>query len=148
MTGKILTVAVFVSVVAAGAAQARDQIASWVRRRCIRFRRASPRNSAELPASRRRWSKAPARAAASSCSARGSGSVLPTSATHPGDQEVRGRELRQERREGDHRGKIGYDGIVLANSKAAPSMNITLEQLYLALAKDVPTARRLQAQPE
>ena len=34
--------------------------------------------------------------------------------------------------------KIGYDGIVLANSKAAPEMNITLEQLYRALAKDLP----------
>lgn len=34
--------------------------------------------------------------------------------------------------------KIGYDGIVLANSKAAPQMDITLKDLYLALAKDVP----------
>lgn len=34
--------------------------------------------------------------------------------------------------------KIGYDGIVLANSKASPKMDISLEQLYLALAKDVP----------
>src|SRR5512147_413134 len=37
--------------------------------------------------------------------------------------------------------KIGYDGIVLANSKAAPRMSITLEQLYLALAKDVPDGK-------
>jgi phosphate transport system substrate-binding protein len=37
--------------------------------------------------------------------------------------------------------KIGYDGIVLANSKAAPRMNITLEQLYLALAKHVPDGK-------
>ncbi|NJO55592.1 MAG: PstS family phosphate ABC transporter substrate-binding protein [Rhodospirillales bacterium] len=34
--------------------------------------------------------------------------------------------------------KIGYDGIVVANSKASPVMDITLQQLYLALAKDVP----------
>jgi phosphate transport system substrate-binding protein len=34
--------------------------------------------------------------------------------------------------------KIGYDGIVIANSKAAPPTEITLRQLYLALAKDVP----------
>jgi phosphate transport system substrate-binding protein len=34
--------------------------------------------------------------------------------------------------------KIGFDGIVLANSKAAPQMKISLEQMYLALAKDVP----------
>lgn len=34
--------------------------------------------------------------------------------------------------------KIGYDGIVLANSKAAPEMDITLKDLFLALAKDVP----------
>jgi phosphate transport system substrate-binding protein len=37
--------------------------------------------------------------------------------------------------------KIGYDGIVLANSKDAPRMNITLGQLYLALAKDVPDGK-------
>ena len=37
--------------------------------------------------------------------------------------------------------KIGFDGIVLANSKAAPRMSITLEQLYLALAKHVPDGK-------
>lgn len=37
--------------------------------------------------------------------------------------------------------KIGYDGIVLANSKAAPQMNLTLQQLYLALAKQVPDGK-------
>ncbi len=36
--------------------------------------------------------------------------------------------------------KIGYDGIVLANAKTAPRMSITLGQLWLALAKDVPDA--------
>lgn len=35
--------------------------------------------------------------------------------------------------------KIGYDGIVMANSKAAPRMEITLQQIFLALAKDVPS---------
>lgn len=34
--------------------------------------------------------------------------------------------------------KIGYDGIVLANSKNAPQMNISRKDIYLALAKDVP----------
>jgi len=34
--------------------------------------------------------------------------------------------------------KIGYDGIVLANSKDADEMHITRQQLFLALAKDVP----------
>lgn len=34
--------------------------------------------------------------------------------------------------------KIGFDGIVLANSKAVPQMSLTLQQLFLALAKDVP----------
>lgn len=44
--------------------------------------------------------------------------------------------------------KIGYDGIVIANSKAAPQMDITLEQLFLALAKDVPDGKGgLQANP-
>jgi len=34
--------------------------------------------------------------------------------------------------------KIGYDGIVLANSRKSDQYNITLQQLYLALAKDIP----------
>lgn len=34
--------------------------------------------------------------------------------------------------------KIGYDGIVFANSRDAKQMDITLEQLYRALAKDLP----------
>ena len=35
--------------------------------------------------------------------------------------------------------KIGYDGIVLANSKETEPFSITLQQLFLALAKDVPS---------
>ena len=35
--------------------------------------------------------------------------------------------------------KIGYDGIVLANSRATERFSITLQQLFLALAKDVPS---------
>ena len=34
--------------------------------------------------------------------------------------------------------KIGYDGIVLANSKSAPQMQLTRQQLFLALAKEIP----------
>jgi phosphate transport system substrate-binding protein len=34
--------------------------------------------------------------------------------------------------------KIGYDGIVLAESKAAPGLPLTLRDIYLALAKQVP----------
>jgi len=34
--------------------------------------------------------------------------------------------------------KIGYDGIVIANSKKAPAQSFTLRQIFLALAKDVP----------
>jgi phosphate transport system substrate-binding protein len=36
--------------------------------------------------------------------------------------------------------KIGYDGIVVANSKKHAGYAFTLRQLYMALAKDVPTA--------
>ena len=46
--------------------------------------------------------------------------------------------------------KIGYDGIVLANSKSAEPMSITLRQLFLALAKDVPAnedGSKLQPNP-
>ncbi len=34
--------------------------------------------------------------------------------------------------------KIGYDGIVLANAKGAPRYQLTLREIYLALAKNVP----------
>jgi phosphate transport system substrate-binding protein len=34
--------------------------------------------------------------------------------------------------------KIGYDGIVFANSKKSPQMKLTLKQMFLALAKQVP----------
>jgi len=34
--------------------------------------------------------------------------------------------------------KIGYDGIVFANSKRAPKQSFTLRQLFLALAKEIP----------
>lgn len=37
--------------------------------------------------------------------------------------------------------KIGFDGIVLANSLASPQLNINLQQLFLALAKDVPDGK-------
>ena len=35
--------------------------------------------------------------------------------------------------------KIGYDGIVLANSRATDAVEFTLSDVFLALAKDVPT---------
>jgi len=34
--------------------------------------------------------------------------------------------------------KIGYDGIVLANSKKSPAAKLSLRHIFLALAKDVP----------
>jgi len=44
--------------------------------------------------------------------------------------------------------KIGYDGIVLANSKAAARMELTLRDVYMALAKQVPTGEgKLTANP-
>jgi len=44
--------------------------------------------------------------------------------------------------------KVGYDGIVMANSKAAGRMKITRKQIFLALAKDVPAGEgKLIANP-
>ncbi len=34
--------------------------------------------------------------------------------------------------------KIGYDGIVLANSKQSPQVNVSRKDIYLALAKEIP----------
>ncbi|MDJ0612409.1 MAG: substrate-binding domain-containing protein [Rhizobiaceae bacterium] len=36
--------------------------------------------------------------------------------------------------------KIGFDGIVLANAKAGPELSITREQIFRALAKEIPGA--------
>jgi phosphate transport system substrate-binding protein len=43
--------------------------------------------------------------------------------------------------------KIGYDGIVLANSKAAAHYELSREQIFLALAKEVPVDGKLVANP-
>jgi phosphate transport system substrate-binding protein len=43
--------------------------------------------------------------------------------------------------------KIGFDGIVLANSKAHKPYSLTLQQIYLALAKKVPVDGQLVDNP-
>ncbi len=43
--------------------------------------------------------------------------------------------------------RIGFDGIVLANSRAARPLALTLAQLFLALAKEVPVGGMLAANP-
>ena len=46
--------------------------------------------------------------------------------------------------------KIGYDGIVLANARSGPAYDLTLDQVFLALAKQVPDpadSTRLIANP-
>jgi phosphate transport system substrate-binding protein len=42
---------------------------------------------------------------------------------------------------------IGYDGIVLANDKRQPRMNLSIEQIFLALAKEVPVDGKLIQNP-
>ncbi|MFN3853109.1 MAG: substrate-binding domain-containing protein [Phreatobacter sp.] len=37
--------------------------------------------------------------------------------------------------------QIGFDGIVIANSKQSPQLDLTLEQIYLALAAKIPNAQ-------
>ncbi len=43
--------------------------------------------------------------------------------------------------------EIGFDGIVIANAKDAPAFNLTLKQVYQALAKDVQIGDRLVGNP-
>ncbi len=43
--------------------------------------------------------------------------------------------------------KVGYDGIVIANSKAAPQMKVDRAQIFLALAKQVPMNGKLVDNP-
>jgi phosphate transport system substrate-binding protein len=43
--------------------------------------------------------------------------------------------------------KIGFDGIVLASSKKAAPSKLTLQQVFLALAKEVPVGGKLVANP-
>ena len=43
--------------------------------------------------------------------------------------------------------KIGFDGIVLASSKKATRMSITLQQIFLALGKEVPVNGKMTKNP-
>ncbi len=43
--------------------------------------------------------------------------------------------------------KIGFDGIVFANAKSAPAVNLNKGQIFLALAKEVPMNGKLVANP-
>lgn len=43
--------------------------------------------------------------------------------------------------------KIGFDGIVLANSKNSPDFSVTKQQLYMALAKQIPNRGRMIPNP-
>ena len=43
--------------------------------------------------------------------------------------------------------KVGYDGIVIANSKSAPVFNLTKQQIFMALAKQVPVDGKLVDNP-
>ncbi len=43
--------------------------------------------------------------------------------------------------------KVGFDGIVIANSKAGPDISLTLPQVFQALAKEVPMNGKLVANP-
>ncbi|MDD5394502.1 MAG: substrate-binding domain-containing protein [Thiothrix sp.] len=43
--------------------------------------------------------------------------------------------------------KIGFDGIAVANAKSAPEIKLSRRELYLALAKDVPTGPNGELQP-
>lgn len=43
--------------------------------------------------------------------------------------------------------KVGFDGIAIANSVKGPKLDITLEQLFLAVAKEVPVNGKIVANP-
>jgi phosphate transport system substrate-binding protein len=43
--------------------------------------------------------------------------------------------------------QIGFDGIVLASDKSAPDVNLTIPQIFLALAKEVPVDGKLVPNP-
>lgn len=43
--------------------------------------------------------------------------------------------------------KVGFDGIVIANDKGAPPLELTLRQVFQAFAKDVPIGGKLVANP-
>ena len=43
--------------------------------------------------------------------------------------------------------KVGFDGIVLANAKSGDDLTLTLEQLFLALAKEIPQGGKLVPNP-
>lgn len=46
-----------------------------------------------------------------------------------------------------HEIELGYDGIVLVNKKGAPALNISKQELFIALAREVPVKGRLVENP-
>ena len=43
--------------------------------------------------------------------------------------------------------KVGFDGIVLANSKKGDSISLSKQQIFLALAKEVPMDGKMVENP-
>lgn len=43
--------------------------------------------------------------------------------------------------------KVGFDGIVVANSRQGPSLSLTIEEIFLALAKEIVVDGKLVANP-
>ncbi|MEM1049444.1 MAG: PstS family phosphate ABC transporter substrate-binding protein [Pseudomonadota bacterium] len=43
--------------------------------------------------------------------------------------------------------KVGFDGIVMGNAKGGPAVDLTLQQIFQALAKEVPVDGKLVANP-
>ncbi|MGB0570976.1 MAG: PstS family phosphate ABC transporter substrate-binding protein [Alphaproteobacteria bacterium] len=43
--------------------------------------------------------------------------------------------------------KVGFDGIVIANAKSGPDLSLSLEQIFLALAAEIPQGGKLVANP-
>ena len=115
--------------------------ASSAPRPSIRSPPPSPSSSARPAPSRPRSSNRPAPAAASSCSAPASATTTPTSPTPRAPSRRASSRLAPRTASTDIvELKIGFDGLVIANSKAGPDLKLTKTQIFLALAKEVPGA--------
>jgi phosphate transport system substrate-binding protein len=142
MIGKILTLAVFVSVVAAGAAHARDQIRIVGSSTVYPFSTRVAEEFGKTTGFKTPVIESTGTGGGFKLFCEGVG--VATADISNASRAIKKSEVESCAKNGVKEiteVRIGYDGIVLANSKAAPRMNITLEQLYLALAKDVPDGK-------
>ena len=144
----LLTAAATALVTVAAQAQARDQIRIVGSSTVFPFSTAVAEQFGQKSGLKTPWSRAPAPAAASSCSAAGVGEDTPDIAN--ASRQIKKSEVEACAKSGVKEiteVKIGFDGIVAREQQEHPPYALTEKEIWLALAKDVPVDGKLVANP-